>query len=76
MPILQTQIANMGGKKLFSERLFLALERNLGAQVRVARFHNDMDRWVHGKAARKKPPRLFVEKLLSQETDKLKFGRW
>lgn len=41
-----------GWEKLFSERLFLALERNLGAQVRVARFHNvygPMGTWRGGK---------------------------
>ena len=41
-----------GWEKLFSERLFLALERNLGAQVRVARFHNvygPMGTWQGGK---------------------------
>jgi nucleoside-diphosphate-sugar epimerase len=29
-----------GWEKLFSERLFLAYERNYGLQVRIARFHN------------------------------------
>lgn len=41
-----------GWEKLFSERLFLALQRNLGAEVRVARFHNvygPMGTWTGGK---------------------------
>jgi nucleoside-diphosphate-sugar epimerase len=29
-----------GWEKLFSERLYMAYERNLGVQVRIARFHN------------------------------------
>lgn len=41
-----------GWEKLFSERLFLAFNRNYGLDVRVARFHNifgPMGTWVGGK---------------------------
>jgi GDP-D-mannose 3', 5'-epimerase len=41
-----------GWEKLFSERLFLAFNRNYGLDVRVARFHNifgPMGTWAGGK---------------------------
>jgi len=41
-----------GWEKLFSERLFLAFNRNYGLEVRVARFHNifgPMGTWSGGK---------------------------
>jgi len=41
-----------GWEKLFSERLFLAFNRNYGLNVRVARFHNifgPMGTWTGGK---------------------------
>jgi len=41
-----------GWEKLFSERLFLAFQRNYGLDVRVARFHNifgPMGTWEGGK---------------------------
>jgi nucleoside-diphosphate-sugar epimerase len=41
-----------GWEKLFSERLFLAFNRNYGLNVRVARFHNifgSMGTWTGGK---------------------------
>ena len=41
-----------GWEKLFSERLFLAFQRNYGLGVRVARFHNifgPMGTWTGGK---------------------------
>ena len=41
-----------GWEKLFSERLFLAFNRNYGLSVRVARFHNifgPMGTWTGGK---------------------------
>ena len=41
-----------GWEKLFSERLFLAFNRNYGVDVRVARFHNifgPMGTWTGGK---------------------------
>jgi nucleoside-diphosphate-sugar epimerase len=41
-----------GWEKLFSERLFLAFNRNYGLDVRVARFHNifgPMGTWTGGK---------------------------
>jgi len=41
-----------GWEKLFSERLFLAFNRNYGLNVRVARFHNifgPMGTWIGGK---------------------------
>ncbi len=41
-----------GWEKLFSERLFLAYNRNYGLQVKVARFHNifgELSTWSGGK---------------------------
>ena len=41
-----------GWEKLFSERLFLAFNRNYGLDVRIARFHNifgPMGTWTGGK---------------------------
>lgn len=41
-----------GWEKLFSERLYLALQRNFGIQVKIARFHNiygPMGTWAGGK---------------------------
>ncbi len=54
-----------GWEKLFSERLFLALQRNLGAEVRVARFHNvygPMGTWTGGK---EKAPAAICRKVAS-----------
>lgn len=41
-----------GWEKLFSERLFLAYQRNYGLEVRIARFHNifgELSTWNGGK---------------------------
>jgi nucleoside-diphosphate-sugar epimerase len=41
-----------GWEKLFSERLFLAYNRNYGLEVRIARFHNifgELSTWTGGK---------------------------
>jgi nucleoside-diphosphate-sugar epimerase len=56
-----------GWEKLFSERLFLALHRNLGAEVRVARFHNvygPMGTWFGGK---EKAPAAICRKVASSK---------
>ena len=52
-----------GWEKLFSERLFLAFNRNYGLDVRVARFHNIyLGPWELGMVVKKKPLLLCVEK--------------
>lgn len=52
-----------GWEKLFSERLYLAYQRNLGIQVKVARFHNifgPLGTWTGG---REKAPAAMCRKV-------------
>ena len=52
-----------GWEKLFSERLFLAFNRNYGMDVRIARFHNifgPYGSWTNGK---EKAPAAFCRKV-------------
>jgi GDP-D-mannose 3',5'-epimerase len=56
-----------GWEKLFSERLFLAFQRNYGLDVRVARFHNifgPMGTWNGGK---EKAPAAMCRKVAEKE---------
>lgn len=56
-----------GWEKLFSERLFLAFNRNYGLDVRVARFHNifgPMGTWTGGK---EKAPAAMCRKVAETE---------
>jgi len=53
----------MGGKKLFSERMFLAFSRNYKLNVRIARFHNifgPQGTWNGGK---EKAPAAMIRKV-------------
>ena len=63
IPLLPT--VNMAGKKLFSERLYLAYNRNHGMHNRVARYHNifgPMGTWDGGK---EKVPAAICRKVAS-----------
>jgi nucleoside-diphosphate-sugar epimerase len=56
-----------GWEKLFSERLYLAYQRNLGIQVKVARFHNifgPQGTWIGGK---EKAPAAMCRKVAEAE---------
>jgi GDP-D-mannose 3', 5'-epimerase len=56
-----------GWEKLFSERLYLAYQRNYGIQVRVARFHNifgPQGTWIGGK---EKAPAAMCRKVAEVE---------
>jgi len=56
-----------GWEKLFSERLYLTYQRNLGIQVRVARFHNifgPQGTWTGG---REKAPAAMCRKVAEAE---------
>jgi GDP-D-mannose 3',5'-epimerase len=58
-----------GWEKLFSERLFLAFNRNYGLDVRIARFHNifgPMGTWTGGK---EKAPAAMCRKVAEGETE-------
>jgi GDP-D-mannose 3', 5'-epimerase len=52
-----------GWEKLFSERLFLALERNFGIPVRVARFHNVYGPFGTWTGGREKAPAALCRKV-------------
>jgi nucleoside-diphosphate-sugar epimerase len=58
-----------GWEKLFSERLFLAFNRNYGLDVRVARFHNifgHMGTWTGGK---EKAPAAMCRKAAEEKNE-------
>lgn len=58
-----------GWEKLFSERLFLAFNRNYGLDVRVARFHNifgPMGTWIGGK---EKAPAAMCRKVAEADSE-------
>jgi len=57
-----------GWEKLFSERLYLAYQRNHGMQVRVARFHNIFGPFGSWKDGREKAPAAICRKVA--EADK------
>ena len=52
-----------GWEKLFSERLYLAAQRNYGLQVRIARFHNIFGPEGTWKGGREKAPAAFCRKV-------------
>jgi len=64
-----------GWEKLFSERMYMAYNKNKNLNVRIARFHNILAQKVHGKEVEKKLLLPCVERLqnLLQETV-LKYG--
>jgi GDP-D-mannose 3',5'-epimerase len=56
-----------GWEKLFSERLYLAYQRNLGIQVKVARFHNIFGPQGTWKGGREKAPAAICRKVIEAE---------
>ena len=52
-----------GWEKLFSERLYLAFQRNYGMEVRIARFHNIFGPYGSWKDGREKAPAAFCRKV-------------
>lgn len=62
-----------GWEKLFSERLFLAFNRNYGLDVRVARFHNIFGPYGTWKGGKEKAPaamcRKVAESLMDEEIE-------
>jgi nucleoside-diphosphate-sugar epimerase len=51
-----------GWEKLFSERLFLAFQRNYGLDVRIARFHNIFGTYGTYKGGKEKAPAAMCRK--------------
>ncbi len=56
-----------GWEKLFSERLFLAYQRNLGITVKVARFHNIFGPQGTWKGGKEKAPAAICRKVIEVE---------
>ena len=56
-----------GWEKLFSERLFLALHRNFGLNIRIARFHNIFGPEGSWNDGREKAPAAFCRKVAMAE---------
>ncbi len=52
-----------GWEKLFSERMFLAFQRNYGLEVRIARFHNIFGPYGSWKDGKEKAPAAFCRKV-------------
>jgi nucleoside-diphosphate-sugar epimerase len=58
-----------GWEKLFSERLFLAFNRNYGLDVRVARFHNIFGPYGTWKGGKEKAPAAMCRKVAESLMD-------
>jgi GDP-D-mannose 3',5'-epimerase len=56
-----------GWEKLFSERLYLAFQRNKGMEVRVARYHNIFGPYGSWKDGREKAPAAMCRKVAMAE---------
>jgi GDP-D-mannose 3', 5'-epimerase len=56
-----------GWEKLFSERLFLAYQRNLGITVKVARFHNIFGPKGTWRGGKEKAPAAICRKIIEVE---------
>ena len=56
-----------GWEKLFSERLFLAYQRNLGITVKVARFHNIFGPQGTWRGGKEKAPAAICRKIIEAE---------
>ncbi|HYX08063.1 MAG TPA: NAD-dependent epimerase/dehydratase family protein, partial [Bacteroidales bacterium] len=56
-----------GWEKLFSERLYLAFQRNYGMDVRIARFHNIFGPEGSWRDGREKAPAAFCRKVAMTE---------
>lgn len=59
-----------GWEKLFSERLYLAYQRNYGLNVRIARFHNIFGPLGTWKGGREKAPAAICRKVI-EATDEI-----
>ncbi|NBV12952.1 MAG: NAD-dependent epimerase/dehydratase family protein [Sphingobacteriia bacterium] len=57
-----------GWEKLFSERLFLAYERNYGLQVRIARFHNIFGELSTYTGGKEKAPAAICRKVATAKS--------
>lgn len=58
-----------GWEKLFSERLYLAYNRNYDIPVRVARFHNIYGPWGTWKGGREKAPAALCRKVIENTAE-------
>lgn len=58
-----------GWEKLFSERLYLAYNRNHGLDVRIARFHNIFGPEGTWRGGREKAPAALCRKVAEQQND-------
>jgi len=58
-----------GWEKLFSERLYLAFERNYGLKVRIARFHNIFGPHGTWKGGKEKAPAAMCRKVVETPDD-------
>ena len=56
-----------GWEKLFSERLFLAYQRNLGITVKIARFHNIFGPQGTWRGGKEKAPAAICRKIIDVE---------
>jgi nucleoside-diphosphate-sugar epimerase len=65
-----------GWEKLFSERLYLAYERNYGIKVAVARYHNIYGPEGTWQGGREKAPAAICRKVASIEGDKGEIEVW
>jgi GDP-D-mannose 3',5'-epimerase len=60
-----------GWEKLFSERLYLAYQRNYNLNVRIARFHNIYGPLGTYKGGREKAPAAMCRKVIERDGDKI-----
>ncbi len=58
-----------GWEKLFSERMFLAFQRNYGLRVHIARFHNIFGPEGTWKGGKEKSPAALCRKVLEAQND-------
>jgi len=58
-----------GWEKLFSERLYLAFNRNYGLDVRIARFHNIFGPYGTWKGGKEKAPAAMCRKVAESSMD-------
>jgi len=58
-----------GWEKLFSERMFLAFQRNYGLRVHIARFHNIFGPEGTWKGGKEKSPAALCRKVLEAQDD-------
>ena len=63
-----------GWEKLFSERLYLAYNRNKGLNVRIARFHNIFGPYGTWKGGREKAPAALCRKVIESSGEVELFG--